>query len=87
MFTVVRRLALGSTRRMADVRVSLFSPSDWAAAFALLVPPDEAERLATRWFAEFAKETDELGRYVRGGGWSEQALPRDQAWKSTTTSS
>ena len=58
---------------MSDLRVPLFSRTELTAAFALLAPPEEAGRLAARWFAEFADATDEFDRYVLAGGWGDEA--------------
>src|SRR5439155_25218849 len=49
---------------MPDRPTPLFSHSELAAAFALLMPSGPAEQLADRWFTEFASDrTDHNGWY------------------------
>jgi hypothetical protein len=50
----------------------LFTREELAAAFALLMPPGEADTLSRKWFDEFAEATDNTGRYVYPSAWGER---------------
>jgi hypothetical protein len=59
---------------MLDRPTPLFSRSELAAAFALLMPSGPAEQLAERWFTEFAGDrTEESGWYLHPHSWNEHA--------------
>jgi len=59
---------------MPDHPTPLFSHSELAAAFALLMPSGPAEQLADRWFTEFASDrTDHNGWYLHPHSWNQHS--------------
>ena len=61
---------MGSPGRGRVTPTPLFTRSELARAFALLLPADRADELATRWFDQLADKVDALGRFVYPTSWS-----------------